>query len=328
MRFFVSFLILSGLLAAGTAQAQSRAPEPANIPGRAGINAHQAQKARAANTTGTVEEADGSAPGITPTGSAQNVSSQTTRTAGSAGGTTVPSRPAQAEPVAQPAPLTNAQIAAAKRAAEVERTRAAKPVNFHWPRATQPALGWNFEDRDFDGFTLPLTILRTPRHTLAGKALTGYQPPAAEDSTPGKGLELVNTSRSNVRLEFYTFRGSGFLPDLEAGAIEAYQRALPEQFGQIPLQLVDPAGAKQRFGPGVADRLTRVVRFRIYPDATGKEPEGPAIDAADYLIPLDNEWLVVRFFAPVQLFAKASESVESFLECLELEDGGTHTAAR
>jgi len=318
-----SLLLL--LLAAPFCVAGGNREEPTDVPGSRGVLAHRASLLRAtAPSDRTARVKAPATPGRTPT----TATAAATNSGSSTGAPASTSAVASASPPSPSARITPAAAAQARIAA-AERDRLRKnppPVRFSWPRTPQPALGWEFITREIDGYAIPSNVLRTSRTTLGGAALENYQP--VPEGQTSSGLTLVNSVRPNLRIDFFTFRRNAFLPDLEIGAIMAYQSYLPRLFGDMPLRLVDPVRDQEEFGPAPADALTRRVRYRLYPEAEDEEPSGPAIELVDYLVPLQGEWMVVRFQAPAELFAGALVQVESFLDRLQPEPQDSATVAR
>jgi hypothetical protein len=336
----LSLCLVLGALCAAPALANRDRGDPPDWPGRQGVHAHKAAKAAASlrATTTTPRDETAARPGETP-GKAPDPGGRTARggTASTASGsgaslTSAPATPGSSttERPARAVPLSvaaAAQLRVETRDAEQKAARTARPLHFRWPSGAQPALSWTQEVREFDGFAIRENLLRTPHATLRAEVLDGYQEPRAEDRSDA-GLTLVNSVRPSVRLEFFSFTRRGFLPDLEPAAVQAYQRALASSHAPVPLQLIEAERAWQEYGPGTDDLLTRRVTYRLFPAATGSEPEGPALEVVDFLIPLEREWLVVRFSAPPFLFAGALTEVEAFLERLQSVEPDLATASR
>lgn len=322
-RIFLSLLLLGTTLSAAP-----RGPEdaPPGWPGMRGYYRAQARKAQenqtAAQTQARDNHTDQGGSSSTAPAHANGTGSNATTAPASAG--------TQTAAPATPPPL-NLQAAAQLRAEAhaAARAEASREVRFRWPRGAQRALHWGFQVAAIDGFEIPQNTLRTHHYELVGNILDGFQPLAVENTETHIGLVLVNSVRPAIRVEFFSFPAKGFLPDLEAASIAAYQRNLPSLFGETPIELVESSAAQTTFGPSVADQPTRRVRYRLLSrDTESGSNRAPDLDVADYLIPLEHEWIVARFFAPSALFPSAAEDFESFLQCLETVEPELHTAAQ
>lgn len=226
---------------------------------------------------------------------------------------------AKASPTGKPAPvraLTSAQIQAAREAAQKARAeRKAKamqePLIVSWPSGIQPELKWEKADIELDNYTVSQTSLQTPGNHLVSETLVGYHP--VQERSANTGLTLVNRVRSDLTIDYYTFDRNALLPDLEPESLDAYVDAVASTFEGRLVQPVDLEKAKQAYGPSAADLNTRRVTYQI---VERSESGGESIVTAvvtDYLLPFKDEWLVIRFTAPPQLYKSARAPIESYL---------------
>jgi|TARA_B110000037_G_scaffold160420_1_gene181148 type II secretory pathway pseudopilin PulG len=229
-----------------------------------------------------------------------------------------------------PKALTSSQIQAAKAAAQREHTvRKAKalkePLVVRWPSTPQAQLAWERYDVEFDSYTISETKLSTTKNALVSEPLVGYYP--SDEPSPNAGLTLVNRVRSDLKVDYYTFRRDSFLPNIEVETMDAYIKALPDVFEGRLIQPIGLEEAKSDYGPSAADLNTRRVTYRLVEE---NDVSGERIITAvvtDYLLPFDEEWLVLRFTAPPRLYESAREPIESYLLNMHLADSDTELSS-
>jgi hypothetical protein len=314
-KHLIAGIILGGQLITTTASASTRQ----TWEGEAALKAHQ-ERLRQEMTVVSAES---------ETRSKVTNTNQSTPTLdlGTAGATSPAHTPSleKSETTGQPSPArrpTREEILEARRKAAEERAQRRisamrMPLSIAWPNAPQAPIKWENSSQKHDGYEVIQSRLKTPHNLLTSKLLSDYHPTSHTGDT---GLTLQNRIRSELKIECYTFKKNSFLPDLEPETIEAYQQALPTIYKGKHITLVAPKDAQSEAGPPAADLLTRRVSYEIKSSDSAESTTATAV--SDYFIPLEKEWLVIRFTAPPQLFHNARKPVEDFLRNLALHSSG------